>query len=78
MSSATISQQLAQQSSPQTSSPSALAPLRFFQSMHAYQQTAALKAAIDLDLFSAIDDQLPTVAEIAHRTHASERGVRGV
>ena len=46
--------------------------------MHAYQQTAALKAAIELDLFSAIDDQLPTVAEIAHRTHASERGIRAL
>jgi ubiquinone/menaquinone biosynthesis C-methylase UbiE len=47
----------------------------FFDTMNAYQRTAALKAAIELDLFSAVGDGA-TATEIAARCHASERGVR--
>jgi len=51
-------------------------PIRFFQALHAYQQTAALKTALDLELFTAIGEAHSTVPEIAQRTKAAERGVR--
>src|ERR1041384_4939060 len=41
-----------------------------------YQRTAALKAAIDLDLFTAIGEGNGTVAALAKRCQAAERGVR--
>jgi SAM-dependent methyltransferase len=44
--------------------------------LFAYQQTAALKAAIDLGLFTAIDEGARSVAAIAATTGGSERGVR--
>jgi len=53
-------------------------PARFFQVMHAYQQTAALKAAIELDLFTAIGEGLGSVALLAKRIKASERGTRAL
>lgn len=51
-------------------------PERIFQTLNAYQLTAALKAAIELDIFSAVAEGSVTAAEIAARTDASERGVR--
>ena len=42
-----------------TSAPS---PELFFDTVQAYQRTAALRAAIDLDLFTAIADGAHTVA----------------
>jgi SAM-dependent methyltransferase len=51
-------------------------PERIFQALTAYQQTAALKAAIELDLFTAVAEGATTAAEIARRVDASERGVR--
>ena len=61
--------------------PSALAqagpnPGLFFETINAYQQTAALKAGIDLELFTAIGEGSKTPPEIAKRCQASERGVR--
>jgi ubiquinone/menaquinone biosynthesis C-methylase UbiE len=50
-------------------------PELFFDTMNAYQRTAALKAAIELDLFSTVGDGA-TARDIAARCHASERGVR--
>jgi ubiquinone/menaquinone biosynthesis C-methylase UbiE len=47
-----------------------------FDTLFAYQRSAALKAALDLDLFSAIDDGANTAATAAARCGASERGVR--
>jgi hypothetical protein len=44
--------------------------------MNAQQRTAALKAAIDLDMFRAIGDGPGDVASIARHCAASERGVR--
>lgn len=44
--------------------------------MSAYQGTAALRAAIELDLFSAIDDGAATASAIAKTCQAAERGVR--
>jgi ubiquinone/menaquinone biosynthesis C-methylase UbiE len=47
-----------------------------FDTMFAYQRSAALKSAIDLDLFTAIDGGDRTTSAIAARCAASERGVR--
>lgn len=47
-----------------------------FDTLFAYQKSAALKTAIDLELFTAIDDGAHTAAAIATRTHVSERGAR--
>jgi hypothetical protein len=58
---------------PPTSMPS---PERIFELLNAYQRTAALKAAIELDLFTPIADGKDTVAAIAEHCKAPERGVR--
>jgi SAM-dependent methyltransferase len=47
-----------------------------FDTLFAYQKSAALKTAIDLELFTAIDDGAHTAAAIATRTNVSERGAR--
>src|ERR1051325_2637982 len=60
-------------SSPSTQQPS---PLLFFQTINAYQQTEALKAAIELEIFTAIGEGNRTAADIAKRCGASERGTR--
>jgi ubiquinone/menaquinone biosynthesis C-methylase UbiE len=44
--------------------------------MMAYQRTAALKAAIDLELFTAVGEGLKTVSKLAQRCETSERGIR--
>src|SRR5271169_6887962 len=51
-------------------------PGRLFQTFNAYQQTAAMKAAIELEVFTAIGDRKTTAAEIAQNAGASERGIR--
>lgn len=51
-------------------------PELFFDTVQAYQRTAALRAAIELDLFTAIDDGAQTVPAIAQRIQSSERGTR--
>jgi 2-polyprenyl-3-methyl-5-hydroxy-6-metoxy-1,4-benzoquinol methylase len=51
-------------------------PERFFNAMNAYHQTEALKAAVDLDVFTAIGEGNTTAAAIAKRCQAAERGVR--
>jgi ubiquinone/menaquinone biosynthesis C-methylase UbiE len=51
-------------------------PQLFFQTINAYQQTEALKAAIELEVFAAIGEGNSTAAEIAKRCNASERGIR--
>ncbi|MGC1687236.1 MAG: methyltransferase dimerization domain-containing protein, partial [Candidatus Acidiferrales bacterium] len=60
-------------SQPQRSTPDLI-----FETLNAYQRTSALKAAIELDVFTAIGEGAGTVAEIARRTRASKRGVRGL
>jgi len=60
-------------SSPSTQQPS---PQLFFQTINAYQRTEGLKAAIELEIFSAIGEGNTTAAEIAKRCGASERGTR--
>jgi hypothetical protein len=56
--------------------PAAPSPELFFESAFAHGRTAALKAAVDLDVFTAIDHGARTVAEIAGRLHVPERGIR--
>jgi hypothetical protein len=51
-------------------------PERIFQTLTAYQQTAALKAAIELDIFTAIGEGDDTTAKLTARCKAAERGIR--
>ena len=51
-------------------------PERIFATLHGYQRSAALKAAIELGLFTAIGEGAKTVQAIAQKCKASERGVR--
>ncbi len=59
--------------SPSANRPS---PEHIFQTLNAHQQTNALKTAIELDLFTAIDEGNNSAEELARRLNASERGVR--
>jgi ubiquinone/menaquinone biosynthesis C-methylase UbiE len=54
----------------------AVTPEHLFQSLNAYQLTAAMKAAIELDVFTAIGEGANTVESVSARCKASERGVR--
>jgi ubiquinone/menaquinone biosynthesis C-methylase UbiE len=51
-------------------------PERFFETTTAYQRTAALNAAIDLDLFTAVGEGQSTIAELAQKVGGRERAVR--
>jgi SAM-dependent methyltransferase len=61
---------------PATSEMRMPSPDLFFQTARAYQGTAAIKAAINLNVFSAIGEGASTAAEIGRRCGASERGTR--
>ncbi|MGA9571395.1 MAG: class I SAM-dependent methyltransferase [Candidatus Acidiferrales bacterium] len=56
--------------------PANVTPERIFETLNAYHKTAALKTAVELDVFSAIADGATTRAAIAKRCQASERGIR--
>lgn len=60
-------------SSPQMQQPN---PALLFQTINAYQRTEALKAAIELEVFTAIGEGANTPALIAQRCGAAERGIR--
>jgi methyltransferase family protein len=47
-----------------------------FDTLFAYQRSAALRTAIDLEVFTAIDEGVNTAGGIANRCGASERGTR--
>jgi ubiquinone/menaquinone biosynthesis C-methylase UbiE len=51
-------------------------PERFINAMNAYHQTEALKAAVELEVFTAIAEGNTTPATIAQRCQSAERGVR--
>jgi ubiquinone/menaquinone biosynthesis C-methylase UbiE len=53
-----------------------LNPGLVFEMLQAHQRTAALKAAVDLDIFRAVGDGPGDVASIARHCKASERGTR--
>lgn len=50
-------------------------PERFFNSLNAYEQTEALKTAVELEIFTAIAEGNTSAATIAKCCQASERGV---
>lgn len=51
-------------------------PDLFWDTMTAFQRTAALKAAIDLEVFTKVAEGNVTVADIAKATGSAERGIR--
>ena len=51
-------------------------PEQIFYTVQGYQRAFALKAAVDIDLFTAIAKGNSTAAEIARSCNAAERGVR--
>src|SRR5665213_1267548 len=51
-------------------------PALIFEMLQAHQRTAALKAAIDIDIFRAVGEGPGDAASIARQCSASERGVR--
>jgi 2-polyprenyl-3-methyl-5-hydroxy-6-metoxy-1,4-benzoquinol methylase len=59
--------------SPQPQAPS---PGIIFDTLQAYQRSVALRAGIDLDLFTAIAEGSHSLASIASRIKASEKGTR--
>jgi len=56
-----------------TSQPS---PLAYLQGVTSYHTTVALRAAIEIDIFTAIADGASTPAALAAKCNASERGMR--
>ena len=70
----TLEQQLAQEVNVGTP-PS---PARFFETMLAYQRTAALKAAVELDLFTAIGQTSGTIPELMAQLRVPARGLRAL
>jgi len=58
------------------SSPQQPTPERFFGAINAYEQTEAMKTAVELEVFTAIAEGNTAAAAIAKRCAASERGVR--
>lgn len=60
-----------------TTQPAAMpTPERIFEVLNAYQQSEALKTAVELDLFAAIGAGENTPAKVAQRCKCSERGAR--
>src|SRR5438034_4956032 len=57
-------------------SPVMPSPELFFEAAFAHQRTAALKAAVDLDVFTAIQEGARTSKSIADLRESSERGIR--
>src|SRR6202795_1742683 len=51
-------------------------PERFFSATNAYELIEAMKAAIELEIFTAVAEGNATAATIAKRCQAAERGVR--
>ncbi len=60
----------------QSASEAPLTPSLVFEMLQAHQRTAALKAAVDLDIFRAVGEGPGDVASIARHCKASERGTR--
>lgn len=48
----------------------------FFETVHGFHRTAALKSALELDLFTAIHDGATDPEALAKQCHAAARGVR--
>ncbi len=61
------------ESTAKTSAPS---PALLFDTINAYQKTAVINTAIQLDVFTAMADQAATADEVARHAKASPRGIR--
>ncbi|WP_206997228.1 class I SAM-dependent methyltransferase [Trinickia mobilis] len=53
-----------------------VSPQAFIDAVSGFQKTAAVKAAVALDLFTAIENENGELSRISSRVQASERGVR--
>ena len=51
-------------------------PLAFFEAANAFHKSAALRTALELDVFTAVADGATTPAALAEKCSASERGIR--
>src|SRR5437763_16924848 len=51
-------------------------PQLVWDTFNAYQRTAALRAAIELDLFTAVGEGATTIEDLSRRSNASPRGTR--
>src|SRR5271168_2068326 len=51
-------------------------PEHFFNTINAYEQTEAMKSAVELEIFTAIAEGNSTAATIAKHCGCAERGVR--
>jgi precorrin-6B methylase 2 len=51
-------------------------PILLFETVNAYQRSAAIKAAIELEVFTAIGEGHSTALALAERCRTSERGMR--
>lgn len=51
-------------------------PVLFFETVNGYQRSAAMRAAVELGLFTAVAEGADTAEALARRTGAAERGVR--
>jgi precorrin-6B methylase 2 len=56
--------------------PDSVSPALIFETLTAFQRTAALRTAIDLNLFGAVGEGPADAATLARRCSASERGTR--
>jgi hypothetical protein len=69
---------LEQQLEPEVNIQAQPSPHRFFEAMLAYQRTAALKTAIELDLFTVIGQTSGTIPDLMVHIRAAERGLRAL
>src|SRR5436305_8466689 len=51
-------------------------PAIIFDTIHAFQRTACLRGAVELDLFTKIGEGNQTAETLARSCNASERGIR--
>ncbi len=51
-------------------------PALFFETINSYQRTAALKAAIELEVFTGVGEGKTTSQALAERAKTSQRGMR--
>jgi len=56
--------------------PPRLSPQKIFETLGAFRRTAAMRTAIELDVFTAIGEGPASASQIAKRCSASERGIK--
>ena len=59
-----------------STTPGSPSPQLFLDTVNAYQRTAAIKGAVELDFFTAMADGPATASELARHCGAAERGAR--